>query len=194
MAATQCLDAISACAEGKIDADVLNNGISYFLGPLLNWTLVGIIKAILKEIQLTRSVSPPQMLSRPVISQISGLNRAYLYRFQSPHHLNVLRTLLLSSTCPRLVICLCSHSILRLLSDQNLQRYKPASPEHIAEIRARIYQVTGLPVPCMFSTLHSYQLLFFCPALISHTLIGFEQPPRMPWPPPAPGPTPLVTL
>lgn len=53
MAATLCLDAISGCAQGKIDADVLNNGISYFLGPLLNWTLVGIIKAILKEVKLT---------------------------------------------------------------------------------------------------------------------------------------------
>ncbi|KAF7965853.1 hypothetical protein HWV62_41212 [Athelia sp. TMB] len=36
--------AISARMAGKIDADVLNNGVSYFTGPLLNWTLVGVIK------------------------------------------------------------------------------------------------------------------------------------------------------
>jgi mediator of RNA polymerase II transcription subunit 5 len=34
-----------------MDADVLNNGVSYFTGPLLNWTLVGVVKALLREIQ-----------------------------------------------------------------------------------------------------------------------------------------------
>ena len=44
--------AISARMAGKIDADVLNNGVSYFTGPLLNWTLVGVIKGIVGEIQM----------------------------------------------------------------------------------------------------------------------------------------------
>ena len=35
----------------KMDKDVLNNGISYFLGPLLNWTLAGVIRYLLSEIQ-----------------------------------------------------------------------------------------------------------------------------------------------
>ena len=36
---------------GEMDKEVLNNGISYFLGPLLNWTLTGVIKVLLTEIQ-----------------------------------------------------------------------------------------------------------------------------------------------
>ena len=43
--------AISLCSIQKIDMDVLNNGVSYFLGPLLNWTLVGVVKTLLREIQ-----------------------------------------------------------------------------------------------------------------------------------------------
>ena len=32
------------------DLDTLNNGVSYFVGPLLNWTLVGVIRALVGEI------------------------------------------------------------------------------------------------------------------------------------------------
>lgn len=37
--------------ENRIDSDVFHNGISYFLGPLLNWTLVGVVHAMLFEVQ-----------------------------------------------------------------------------------------------------------------------------------------------
>ena len=45
-----------ACAAlrpvaSDMDKEVLNNGTSYFLGPLLNWTLVGVIRLLLTEIQ-----------------------------------------------------------------------------------------------------------------------------------------------
>jgi mediator of RNA polymerase II transcription subunit 5 len=36
-----------------MDIEVMNNGISYFLGPLLNWTLLGVAKALLREIRLS---------------------------------------------------------------------------------------------------------------------------------------------
>lgn len=36
----------------KLDKDALMNGISYFTGPLLNWTLVGVIKALVKDMQV----------------------------------------------------------------------------------------------------------------------------------------------
>lgn len=39
-----------------MDRDVLNNGVSYFLGPLLNWTLVGVVNGLLKEVQQKGSV------------------------------------------------------------------------------------------------------------------------------------------
>ena len=43
--------AINQCIEQKMDKEVLTNGISYFLGPLLNWTLAGVIRFLLSEIQ-----------------------------------------------------------------------------------------------------------------------------------------------
>jgi mediator of RNA polymerase II transcription subunit 5 len=43
--------AIQATLLHKIDKDVLLNGVSYFTGPLLNWTLVGVIKLLAKDIQ-----------------------------------------------------------------------------------------------------------------------------------------------
>ncbi|THH20641.1 hypothetical protein EW146_g766 [Bondarzewia mesenterica] len=117
MAATLCSHAITACTEHKIDADVLNNGFSYFTGPLLNWTLVGIVKALIREVKQTR--------------------------FQSPHHLTVLRSLLLSPTCPRPVLCLCGHSVLRLLSDPQLQRFIPAS-SNMSDVQTAVTQALGL--------------------------------------------------
>ncbi len=33
-----------------MEKEVLLNGISYFTGPLLNWTLVSVIKFMVKEI------------------------------------------------------------------------------------------------------------------------------------------------
>ena len=42
--------------ERKMDKEVLNNGISYFLGPLLNWTLAGVIRTLLMDIQRRRYV------------------------------------------------------------------------------------------------------------------------------------------
>jgi mediator of RNA polymerase II transcription subunit 5 len=57
ISATLFSHAISARAGNKMDADVLNNGVSYFTGPLLNWTLVGVVKSLLREIQQKGSVT-----------------------------------------------------------------------------------------------------------------------------------------
>ena len=54
IAATVFLHALRAHADRKFDADVLNNGISYFLGPLLGWTLPGIVLALVRHIRLAR--------------------------------------------------------------------------------------------------------------------------------------------
>ena len=42
--------AITLAAAQKMEKEVLLNGVSYFTGPLLNWTLVSVIKFIVKEI------------------------------------------------------------------------------------------------------------------------------------------------
>jgi len=44
-------NAIQMTAAHKMERDVLTNGVSYFTGPLLNWTLVNVIKSLIKEIQ-----------------------------------------------------------------------------------------------------------------------------------------------
>jgi len=48
------LRALRAAAERKLELDVLNNGITYFLGPLLGWTLPGIILVLVRQIRVTR--------------------------------------------------------------------------------------------------------------------------------------------
>ena len=57
MAATLCSHAITACTEHKIDADVLANGFSFFTGPLLSWTLVGVVKTLVREVKQTRCIN-----------------------------------------------------------------------------------------------------------------------------------------
>lgn len=49
MAATLLAHAIAMSNERKLDKEAFKNGISYFSGPLLNWTLVGVIKALVRE-------------------------------------------------------------------------------------------------------------------------------------------------
>jgi hypothetical protein len=51
ISATLFSHAIQARLAQQIDGDVLSNGVSYFTGPLLNWTLVGVIKGLAREIQ-----------------------------------------------------------------------------------------------------------------------------------------------
>ncbi|EGO04872.1 hypothetical protein SERLA73DRAFT_173980 [Serpula lacrymans var. lacrymans S7.3] len=82
--------AIRARYEGKMDQDVFSNGISYFMSPLLKWTLVSIVKVMLSEIQR-------ECLAASV-------------------HIEVLRTLLLSPSCPPSVLNLCGADILKMLS------------------------------------------------------------------------------
>lgn len=56
IAATLFHQAIKAASTKKIDAETLLNGVSYFTGPLLNWTLVGVVEALIRDAQSTRSV------------------------------------------------------------------------------------------------------------------------------------------
>ncbi|KAJ3813742.1 mediator complex subunit Med5-domain-containing protein [Lentinula aff. lateritia] len=89
VAASLVLHAIGSTVEGKMNMDTLRNGVMYFTDPLLNWTLVGVIKALLQEI--------------------------HRKRFNAPIHLEVLQTLLLSPSCPRLVLTLCGPRVMSLL-------------------------------------------------------------------------------
>ncbi|PFH54543.1 hypothetical protein AMATHDRAFT_135078 [Amanita thiersii Skay4041] len=93
ISATLFLQAVRASSSQKIDSEVLNNGVSYFTGPILNWTLLGVVRALLSDIQRRRFPVTP--------------------------HLEMLQTLLLSPNCPQLVIRLCAHQVLHLISHNN---------------------------------------------------------------------------
>lgn len=56
MAASLVLHATGLTGEGKMNLETLRNGIMYFADPLLNWTLVGVIKALVQEIHQKRRV------------------------------------------------------------------------------------------------------------------------------------------
>ncbi|OBZ79167.1 Mediator of RNA polymerase II transcription subunit 5 [Grifola frondosa] len=119
IAATLFSYAISLCTERKMETDVLNNGISYFLGPLLNWTLAGVVRVLLMEVQHKG--------------------------FKAPIHLEVLQTLLSSSSCPPSVLRLSATNILRLFPDPKTQEQGRTGSFDTTPIRRAALQALGLP-------------------------------------------------
>lgn len=117
MSATLFSQACIARQENRIDVDALRNGISYFLEPLLNWTLVGVVHAMLFEVQQRG--------------------------FAATHPLEVLRSLLLAPNCPRVVLRLCSPNILRLMCSKRAQVVNPGVSDIVA-IKALALQSLGL--------------------------------------------------
>jgi mediator of RNA polymerase II transcription subunit 5 len=74
ISATLFSHAISARVDKKMDADVLNNGVSYFTGPLLNWTLIGVVKALIREIQQKGSVLRIALTHSILMSSFSSVH------------------------------------------------------------------------------------------------------------------------
>ncbi|KAL0072044.1 hypothetical protein AAF712_000967 [Marasmius tenuissimus] len=87
---TILLHAIVLNSERKIDDETLNNGVMYFADPVLNWTLVSVVKALLQEIQHRN--------------------------FDAKVHFEVLQTILASQSCPKTVISLCGPLALSLFA------------------------------------------------------------------------------
>ncbi|KAJ7492546.1 mediator complex subunit Med5-domain-containing protein [Mycena latifolia] len=108
-----------AIKDANIDEDVLNNGISYFTGPLLRWTLVGVVLALSQEIQLKG--------------------------FSAPKHFSVLQTLLLSSECPRPVLCLCGQGIITLIADKRAQNVAASVNVDALSIHRVVADALGIP-------------------------------------------------
>jgi len=118
LAATLCISGIVACANRRIDQEVLNNGLSYLLDPLLNWTLLGAVHALVRELRITR--------------------------FVYPYHLAAIRTLVLSESFPRPLLPLVGPGILRLLSEPGIQQYIPKNTV-VNALRLKAKQAVGLP-------------------------------------------------
>ncbi|KAH0838360.1 mediator complex subunit Med5-domain-containing protein [Lanmaoa asiatica] len=118
MCPTLFSQACIARQEGRIDNDVLHNGISYFLGPLLNWTLVGVVHAMLFEVQQRG--------------------------FAAPFQLEVLQSLLLASTCPHVILRLCSPNILKILSGKRTQMVISSLHYDIGAIRSVAFRTLSV--------------------------------------------------
>ncbi|KAJ6503472.1 hypothetical protein C8R47DRAFT_1250472 [Mycena vitilis] len=108
-----------AIKDPSIDEEVLNNGISYFTGPLLRWTLVGVVQALTHEIQLKG--------------------------FSAPRHFSVLQILLLSPDCPRPVQCLCGQGILSILLDKRMQNPNLLAIFDVGSVHRVVAHSLGLP-------------------------------------------------
>ncbi|ELU41194.1 Med5 domain-containing protein [Rhizoctonia solani AG-1 IA] len=92
LSATLFTEAIRKCAAEPEGAgmEILRNGVSYFEGPLLNWTLRGVIWAL--------------------------ANEAERHGHAAQTHLDVLQLLVLANGCPAPVIEMTRHRVLRLLA------------------------------------------------------------------------------
>ncbi|KAG5648052.1 hypothetical protein DXG03_007087 [Asterophora parasitica] len=116
---TLFLQAIMVHLAQKIDRDTLNNGVSYFTGPLLNWTLVGIIKALIKDIQQKG--------------------------FGIPAQVEILQNLLLSPSCPRPVLALCAPKVFLLLRHKKAKPAMAGLKIDVAAVRRVVTEALGLP-------------------------------------------------
>ena len=71
-------------------------------------------------------------------------------RFQSPQHLNVLRTIMLSSNLPRPVLTLCGPSVVRLLSEWR----GGTQSFDVPALRQEVIKATGIPISGSVSLLY----------------------------------------
>ncbi|KAI0788572.1 mediator complex subunit Med5-domain-containing protein [Abortiporus biennis] len=99
ISATLFCQAIQMCLDRKMEKETMSNGISYFLGPLLNWTLGGVVQVLLSEISHR------------------GLD--------APIHIEVLQTLLLSPSCPKPVLRLSANAVLRTFAHYKKPPHPP---------------------------------------------------------------------
>ncbi|KIY72821.1 hypothetical protein CYLTODRAFT_486057 [Cylindrobasidium torrendii FP15055 ss-10] len=106
--------AIKAKDEHKIDNEVLNNGVSFFKEQLLNWTSLGILKALTREVHQ------------------SG--------FKQSTHLDVLQQLLTAPHCPKTAIRLCGSQIIATLSSKNA---KACTTFEVGNLQSRVAEVLG---------------------------------------------------
>ncbi|KAG2366610.1 mediator complex subunit Med5-domain-containing protein [Suillus spraguei] len=132
ISATLFSQAALARQENRLDNDTLQTGMSYFLGPLLRWTLVGVIHAMLFEIG----------------------HRALV----APFHLAIVQTILCSPCCPIVVRRLCSPSCLRLLSSRRIQAFPQSPILDISVIRATCFQTLGVNKDPSCKALEDHQI------------------------------------
>lgn len=105
IAASLLSHSIYLAIGGKLEKEALNNGVSYFQSPLLNWTLGGVVKAILQDYQqkgfvLVLSLCPSRDEYSPSIGSSCPSMPTYFTICYNPHHV-----LHLYSVCVRRSSC-----------------------------------------------------------------------------------------
>lgn len=135
------MHALQLLAQQKIDADVLKNGVSYFLGPLLNWTLVGVIKSLVKDVQ-ARGSGPP--LKKQSFFIEFGLIYHHRFSHAAPF-LEIVSTLLSSSLCPKPVMSLCAQALVRAFSDPRARGSGGVPPPPLVGLWNTVNKGLGLP-------------------------------------------------
>ncbi|KAF8605118.1 hypothetical protein BDV93DRAFT_73650 [Ceratobasidium sp. AG-I] len=98
LCATLFAEAIRKCAAEPEAAgmEILRNGVSYFVGALLSWTLRGVIWAL--------------------------ANEAERHGYAAQTHLDILQLLILASGCPPPVLEMTRHRVLRLLASPHIPK------------------------------------------------------------------------
>ena len=124
----------------KIDKDVLLNGVSYFTSPLLNWTLVGVIKSLARDIQKIGYGSTSFFFPFSFYGLTTWFHQI---RFSAMMYLEILQSLVLSPSCPKPVLALCSPSIVSLLYEKKRQQPLPVS-FNIAAVRQVVADAIGM--------------------------------------------------
>ncbi|KAI5898121.1 uncharacterized protein SCHCODRAFT_02663056 [Schizophyllum commune H4-8] len=113
-------------STSELTIDALDNGISYFVGPLLNWTLVGVMQTILREL----------------MGKINMLKT----------HLHVVSSIILKDTCPRAILRMCGPGLLSMTSFLARSSSLPNQPPiythyRLADLQHKVVQASNGRLP-----------------------------------------------
>ncbi|TRM66177.1 mediator complex subunit Med5-domain-containing protein [Schizophyllum amplum] len=112
----------------ELSNEALENGISYFVGPLLSWTLVGVIQAVLREL--------------------------YHVTYLIPTHLHVTTFIVRREGCPRAVLRLCGPELLAMAATIGKgppdARHNPYELFGMANVRKKVMDATKRQLPGAF--------------------------------------------
>ncbi|KZV77474.1 hypothetical protein PENSPDRAFT_620949 [Peniophora sp. CONT] len=118
LAATLVVTGIQGSMRNNASADSLNNGLAYMLDPLLNWTLLGTVQYLLRDLRISK--------------------------FQFLLHARTFYTLVMAETFPQPLLALAAPEILRVINDPNMKRHMPKAIDWQA-MRTKAHAALGLP-------------------------------------------------
>ncbi|KAG8907583.1 mediator complex subunit [Tulasnella sp. 403] len=110
-----------ALASKTTDINVLRSGgIAYFMEPLLNWSLAGVLRGIAED----------------------AIKKGHKCQL----HLQAIQTIVVEPSCPRVVLQISGRSILRLLNEDTIKLVAQSSGFDVTAVRDAIYNALNLTV------------------------------------------------